>query len=60
MPHESKDRNPGGGRRESKRAPRGRGTVTRDERSPRGAMAEESIREQRIRGEIGRDPNDRH
>jgi hypothetical protein len=58
MPRNPKNRNPGGGRRANGPPPRGRGTATRGERSPRGAMSEESIREQRLKGEIGRDPND--
>ena len=56
MPHERKDRNPGGGRREHDPAPRGRGTVNR---GSKGAMAEPSTRERKLRHEIGRDPNDR-
>lgn len=52
-------KNPGGGRPTDDRAPRGRGTVTRGERSPATAQSEDSEREKRLRGEVGRDPNDR-
>jgi len=51
--------NPGGGRRENRTTPRGRGTVTRGKDSPRTAQQQRSERERKFRHEIGRDRNDR-
>ena len=53
------DRNPGGGRREDRNTPRGRGTVLRDKDSPRTAQQQPTERERKLRHEIGRDQNDR-
>lgn len=53
------DKNPGGGRRENRKVPRGRGTVTRDTESPRTAQGQPTDRERKLRHEIGRDRNDR-
>ena len=53
------ERNPGGGRRENRNVPRGRGTVTRGKDSPRTAQEQPTDRERKLRHEIGRDPNDR-
>lgn len=52
-------KNPGGGRPENDKTPTGRGTATRGKSSPKTAQSEDSEREKRLRGEVGRDPNDR-
>jgi hypothetical protein len=53
------ERNPGGGRRENRNVPRGRGTVTRGKESPRTAQQQPTERARKLRHEIGRDQNDR-